>query len=85
MGEDDSKIECWETLKPEHSLDMCCVEKARYKHWLISHKCSAQKEHIDSFFSQTHEIIIRGDSVGNSYVIKCDCGEELNITHFEHG
>ena len=69
-----------------NDFKLCTVEQQRLKDWRLTHKCKNLQtlEDVDSFLTSSYEVCFRPSGVGPSVSIHCDCGEIVDITHWEH-
>lgn len=66
---------------------MCPVENERRKTWIKEHAktCSlTANAGGDLTMTAAHQICLRMNSMGNSVVILCDCGDKIEVSHWEH-
>lgn len=75
------------TRSDQYDFSLCSTEATSLKNWLLTHRCdktAKSLEDCDTFLTSSYSICFTPSGVGPSIVIECNCGECVNITHWEH-
>lgn len=78
-------VDC--TKSDQYDFSLCSIEADRLKDWLLTHKCKVHLgglSDVDTFLTSRWVAVFRQSAVGPSINIICDCGEEVDINHWEH-